>query len=1324
MTHSAAVLVLVSAALVCTLSSGASAGELAPGGDFESGGFPAGWVHGAGRIGGGQNPSWADHAVIMDLPFGGNYSALLGFKYTPQRKDRYGFMSLDVSIPLNISGAALYFKFRQQGYDGQGNDPFIVEIRDLSDNTLAAVVSYSFSETGDQFKDSGWIEDDGAGPAGFDMSAFAGQTVRLHFRQENRYNNLYETWTFIDDVSLVYGKFVDLAVDGNGDDQFGDPGTGAGGSSTHGMQTGATVAYVLDIENEGIDADSYILSVSPPAGWSAVISYGGADYSFPWTTPVLPPGSSMQAEVRLTVPAGEAVGSYATILDAVSTSFGNRFDSVTLETNVVPADHIADLAVDGDGFGVIDPFGGGGGASFRVVLPDTEVTYAVDLLNDGDSADSFLVWFVTANPLTAVMEEGAVVHSGPFTTGAVAAGDTSSFTLRVTVPPAAPFGDYVTLVYARSLTDTLKQDGIQAVTRVTAPGVDMIINGSGDDIVDPTGAGLGGSATLAGMRGSTVYFPVVLQNEGGVVDSFTLTWSKPKGGWEAVINDGAADHLFPWTTPPFAPASQRNYTLALTVPANSAYATYNSILEAVSNMDPTVRESVTASVSVTSGNEIDLIIDGNGDGTYGLMGSGLGGVSSVIANPGDTVTFTLTVENEGGEDLFDIQWNTPPGWEVVIGDSTSTMRGVPSGNYTIEVRVPASCAGGTFEIIVDGMKTNKKFLVDSVKGRVVVAYTHRVDALIDGAGDEMLGTPGLGDGGFSERAALAGTTIGFSLELQNQGGEAESYTVSWNLIPGWTAELDGSSPPYITAPINPGESALLAFDVTVPVGAAEGDYDYIIDLVSTIDGLNFESVTARIDVSAPGAVDLVADGNGAFDTAPAGSGEGGRALLFCDAGAMVTAALEVANRGAFPDSFRVAWIRPAGWAAGSVLLSDGSNDYASPFTTELIDPGSSVVYTVKIFVPAGADLRSSFVMDGFALSSDSEDSIILEISTAVLVAGYVFDDADHDGALDAGEAGFGGVVVTLTDPGGPLVAVTAGGGYYFYEVPAGPARDVIETTPAGMISLSPDTVSLGAASAGDTLLVNFAEVRGPAISPDCETNAPSGGFVEFPHTITAGTAGAAALSAALPAGWVEVFYRDNDGDGRLSPGDSPLAPADLDLDPAVPGRDVVPVIMRVFIPPQVPAGTVEVLKLTLDQVLSGTAITASDYVSDGVAVLAVASGLLDLVKEVDLSQARPGDVITYTIIFSNPGIENVQEIEIIDPVSSAVDIVTDAFGPGNDIAWIQGAVTVYLTADPADADEAMFEMPERRLRVDLSRQAPFALESGAEGRLVYMVRIK
>ncbi len=1316
--------VALSAAASLLVPSAVDAGELIQGGGFETGSFVSPWVDGAALSNGQLGPNFADHVVALDLPYSGNWSALIGFKYTAQIGNRYGFIYHDVTIPANISRAVLGFRYRQQGFDGLQYDPFIAAVRTTGGVLRETVANFAFGEWNNQFKDSGWIEDNGDGTPGYDLTSYAGQTIRIDFRQYNSYDDLYETWAFVDDVSLRYYKFVDLAADGDGDDLFGDPGTGDGGSSYSSGETGETVTCYLDIENEGLDVDSYTLSVSPPASWTAVINYGGTDYPFPWTTPAVSPGSTITAEVRLTIPAGESLGGYTTILDAVSTSFGNRFDSVTLGTTVIPSDYLVDLTIDANGLGVIDP-DGGGGISFLETAPNTTVDYMIDLYNEGVLGDVFQIRWTVPAPLTAVVIDGGTTHTGQFVTGSIAPGNTGTYTLRITVPTQLAGGDYDTYLYAVSQGDTLRKDGVRAVTRVLSPKLDMIISGSGDDIYDPTGGGQGGASTVTGRRSAMVTFPVTFQNEGAFRDSFTVDWTSPGSDWSAVIRDDAGvTHAFPWTTPGFEPFSSREYVLIITIPGNATYDTYVSILSAVSEVNSPIAESVTAAISVSSSNEVDLVIDGDGENIYGALGTGLGASSVHSASPGDTVSFSVFLENENGENLFDIQWNSPAGWTVLFNGLPSPLTGMTAGTYTLQAVIPVGSAGGTHNIILDAFKTNKNYAVDSGLNRVIVVPGYTVDALIDGNGDGIYGTPGFGGGGFSLQSTIGGRIVNFTVELHNEGSLDENYTVSWNTFSGWAAVFDGAVSPYTTGNIIPGGSGLYSFSVTIPLTAAPGDYDYIIDVASTIDPGNVESVTARITINPPPSVDLVIDGNGAFDIAAAGSGLGGSAMTFGAPGSLVTASIEVVNRGGFPDSIRITWADPVGWPAGSIILNDGVSDHASPFVTPIIAPAASVTYTMRVTIPATAGSRSRIIIDGLTISGNYEDSVLLEIITSAFVMGRVFEDADHDGLYTAGEAGLGGVTITLTDPSMPQVAVTVADGSYIFEIPGGILRDVIEMTPSGMISISPDTVSAGTPVAGDTVTIDFADVYVSVITTDMAANGPAGGFIDVAHTITAGTAGQSAVSAVLPAGWLDVWYRDVNGDGILDGGDTRLTTSDLDLDPAFPGRDIVPVIVQVFVPVTVPAGTVGSCVFTLEQTLSGTTIVTTSDVTDMLTVLASASGHLDLVKAVDHAQARPGDVITYTITFTNPGIEDVREIEIFDPISPSVDLVTGAYGPGNDIAWTSGGTTVYLTADPADADEALYDPAAHTLRIIFSRQAPFALGSGETGSIEYQVRIR
>lgn len=1320
----AAAIFCTAAILAAGLSGPAAAGELVYGGTFEGGSFDGAWTHSGASQNGGINDSWADHAVVTDLPFLGNYSALLGFKYTTPRKSRYGFMYQDVTVPADVSSARFYFTYRQQGYDGRGYDPFVVTIRDLSNNVLATVVNRAFNDGTSQFKDSGWISDDGDGTPGIDMSAYAGQTVRIFFSQENNTDSDLATWIFVDEVAFTYAKYVDLAVDGNGDDIFGDPGTGSGGSSSLSGEAGETVSYLLDIENEGLDIDSYTLSVSPPALWVVEMSYAGTEYTFPWTTPAVAPGTTITVRVNVTIPAGETPGSNATILDAVSTSFGNRFDSVTLGTNVVQAEFQPDMAVDSDGFGVIDPSGGGGGSSNRTTTPGNTVTYSLEVLNAGLSIDSFTIWFDQEAPLTSVIRDGAATYTGMFSTGAVDPGSSLAFDLEVTVPASVSGGDYETFVHVKSAADTLRKDSVTATTSVVAPKVDMIISGNGDDIIDLTASGLGGSSTLTGDAGTLVSFPVTIQNEGGVADSFRLTWVRPTGGWTAVINDGAVDHAFPWTTPAFDPYSERTYTLIVSAPGNASFDTYVSILNAVSQVDGAISESVTANITVAMENQTDLIIDGDGDDVYGAVGSGLGGSSLLSATSGDTVFFDIILQNESGGNTFDLQWNTPPGWEVLFNGLPSPITGIAAGNYILEVRIPRTAPGGTYDLILDAWKSNRPYYQDSVLGSLVVSSPYLVDALIDGNGDEIFGTTGAGDGGGSLQSTIPGTVLSYTVELQNQGETDESYTVDWNTVPGWTAIFDGQPAPYTTASIPAGGSASYTFEVTVPLAAAPGDYGYIIDVVSTIDTANVESVAATARILPPPRADLVIEGQGALVTAPAGSGGGGQAAVVGEPGTVVTAALEIHNIGGYPDSFQISWSEPAGWPAGSVVLTDGGLDYGSPFVTPVIPAGGSISYTLTVSIPAVAALSTDITVDAVSLTRLSEDSILLRALTAAFVAGMVFDDADHDGIPDPGEAGWPGVQVTFDDPVTPLVQATGPGGTFLFEVSAGAARNVIESTPGGMVSITPDTVSTGPLAVGDTVYIYFADVMISTIAPIVNANGPAGGYIDLPHALTAGTSGQASLNVTLPAGWTEEWYRDVNGDGILDPLDTVLTPADLALDPAVPGQDVVDIILRVGVPLSVPAGTVESATVVLQQTLGGTSIVTTSAVTDQLTVLAAASGLLNLVKAVDLAAAQPGDTVTYTIVFSNPGSTDDHEIEIIDFVSLDLELLLDTFGPGSDIEWIRGGSSVYLTADPLDADEALFDSGSGELRIILSRQAPFVLAPGEVGQIVYKARIR
>ncbi|UCG51978.1 MAG: hypothetical protein JSW58_00025 [Candidatus Latescibacterota bacterium] len=1298
------------------------AGELVKNGSFETGDFGPYWVHGAFR-GNNHNPSWADHIVVPDLPFTGGYSVRLGFKYSRERRSAVGYMYQDVTIPADVSIAQLSFKVRQQGYDTDPFDPFSAQIRDTNDSVLQTLLGLTFSDPSYVFKDSGWIDDDGVPPLGFDMIAYAGQTVRIYFEQANTNDNLWETWAYVDDVSLIYRKFVDLAIDGNGDDQFGAIGSGDGGMAQQSGTGGDTFVFDLNVENEGLDSDTYNLTATAPPGWSVQIDPGTGPTGFPYTTNVIASGDAEQFNVIAVPPPGVPTGYYDIVVDAVSTVHGNRFDSVRLGVSVLDTHYGTDLVVDGNGFGVTGDDGDGGFA-LKIAPWDSTVTYAIELINTGDGPAAFEVSSVSDPGASGTIWYEGTPYTTSFNTQVISPGATATMTLEVTVPTPEPGDDYQTIVRAVALPDTLKKDTIKAILRLRAPRVDMIVGSNGNDIYDDTFSGMGGSSSGSSESGVPIVFPVTLQNESNSSDSFEITWVRPRGGWNAVIVFGGVEYDYPFTTPVLAPYSQIDFELKIQIPGNAKVGTYSSYLNAVSLTHGDISESVTAAVSVIEAGQIDLIIDGSGAGIFGSMGTGLGGSSTQTIAPGDSGTFTIELQNLSGADAADISWNTPPGWQVTFDDLTSPIYGYPSGVYILKVVVPASAPSGPVDIIVDAQKTDRRFYMDSVLGRVYVAPKLTVDALIDGNGDGIYGSLGTGLGGSSIQTHSAPASLSFTIELQNEGTDVDQYTVTWSDIPFWQATLNGSGSPYTTSPVAVSSFALLTFDVGVPFGALPGDYSYIVDVRSNSDSTVVESIEASITVVGPPRADLLIDGNGAGEFGAIGSGDGGTSVRAAGAGTFYTSVLEVRNVGSFADSFFVAWEIPAGWPAGSVVIDDGTTDHASPFWTTMIGAGVTSTFTVEVQVPASAGPGSfATIINSFSsLLPNFPESVKLVTQTSAVVTGVVFDDRDHDGAFGAQDIGLGGVRVKEVNGG--LTRITGGDGRFVFEIASGVAALLIEENPSGFVSISPDTVGPVVLNAGDTLTVNFADVPGLRLSPGTALPGVAGAYVDFPHRLDSGTKGTVSLSTVSDSGVVTMFLLDENENGQFDGTDRAIVPGDLDMDPAT-GKEHLALLLRVFVPMSSTAGTTLRIEIDAIQSIDGTPLTIEAQAMDAVVVIANDLGRMALEKQVDTGSAMPGDVLTYTISYFNAGVDSVQNILIVDPVSSYVDPLTDAFGPGQDVEWQkEGAPVAYLTLDPTDPDECEYSANERMIRLILSKNTPYYLLPGETGTMTYRVIVK
>jgi uncharacterized protein (DUF2141 family) len=96
------------------------------------------------------------------------------------------------------------------------------------------------------------------------------------------------------------------------------------------------------------------------------------------------------------------------------------------------------------------------------------------------------------------------------------------------------------------------------------------------------------------------------------------------------------------------------------------------------------------------------------------------------------------------------------------------------------------------------------------------------------------------------------------------------------------------------------------------------------------------------------------------------------------------------------------------------------------------------------------------------------------------VGGVVFDDANGNGARDAGEAGIGGVTVTLSNGASRTTTTTGDGSYTFSGVAPG-AYTVVETDLPGYFNTTPNSRSVSVA-AGGSASANFGDQRAGTVS--------------------------------------------------------------------------------------------------------------------------------------------------------------------------------------------------------------------------------------------------
>ncbi len=316
------------------------------------------------------------------------------------------------------------------------------------------------------------------------------------------------------------------------------------------------------------------------------------------------------------------------------------------------------------------------------------------------------------------------------------------------------------------------------------------------------------------------------------------------------------------------------------------------------------------------------------------------------------------------------------------------------------------------------------------------------------------------------------------------------------------------------------------------------------------------------------------------------------------------------------------------------------------------------------------------------------------------LAGAVFKDngsgggVANNGVRDGGEVALGGVTVNVTDSTGATLwdsEKTDPTGAYVAWIPSTAGTGVLKVSQAAdatMVGVSGNAGTTGGAFAqagattsfthviGSTYAgVNFGDVPINRLDTDGQQSVAAGTTALYAHVFHVGSAGqlsfAVAPLATPPVGWSATIYLDANCNGQLDSGETRLAAAT-----SVVADQAVCVIVKVFAPATAATDTRTTFTLTASFAYANNALTSQATRGD-LTIVGAADGLR-LVKTVDRTVATSGNVITYTITYTNEGASAVSAVKVRDETPAWTLLAAASCG-----ALPTGISACNVTAQPA-----------------------------------------
>jgi uncharacterized repeat protein (TIGR01451 family) len=404
-------------------------------------------------------------------------------------------------------------------------------------------------------------------------------------------------------------------------------------------------------------------------------------------------------------------------------------------------------------------------------------------------------------------------------------------------------------------------------------------------------------AAQSGLPGEVITYTLAITNTGNATDGFTFSvsgnnWSVDLPGVVPLVMGQSAD-----------------VEVKVTIPADAAGGAFDvATVRATSTGDSNA--SAASELTTTAENVYDVDLSAETPAKAGL--------------PGEIVTYTLTVTNEGNVmDTFNFTAEDYV-WDVDLPAPVTLAMGV-SADVEVTVTIPANAAAGATDMVT---------VIATSDGDPSATAAFDLTTLTTTA-DAVYGvqlTPAA-----DAKSGLPGTVVTYTLSITNTGNITDVF--SFADTGDWLVGL----PSPVT--LGMGLSADIEVTVTIPADAAGGAFDVATVTVTSAGDSNViaHSVLTTTAVNVHGvALTPVTD---AKSSAP---------------GTTVHYTLQLTNQGNITDTFNLT----QSGASWTVALSDVSVELAAGASTEV---------TVSVTIPANAADGASDTVTITATSQSDEE---------------------------------------------------------------------------------------------------------------------------------------------------------------------------------------------------------------------------------------------------------------------------------------------------------------------------------------------------------------